>query len=108
MNNFAFNEILKEYLSHLYLLCISFYKYFFLFLDNITDIDRTMATLDNVLGYYHVAKDLECVIKEGYVVRTFVFIAQVTKIYVTYQWSLEYTISCRRVRSHQKGVSSVW
>lgn len=29
------------------------------------NIDKTMATLDNVLGYYHVAKDLECVIKEG-------------------------------------------
>lgn len=30
------------------------------------DIEKTMVTLDNVLGYYHVAKDVEEFIKEGY------------------------------------------
>ncbi|XP_014786307.1 exocyst complex component 7 isoform X1 [Octopus bimaculoides] len=29
------------------------------------NIDKTMSTLDNVLGYYHIAKDLEFAIKEG-------------------------------------------
>ena len=29
------------------------------------DIDKTVNTLDSVLGFYHVAKDVESQIKEG-------------------------------------------
>ena len=34
-----------------------------------TDIDKTLAALDHVIGYYHVAEEVEPVIRDGYVHR---------------------------------------
>jgi hypothetical protein len=30
-----------------------------------TDIDKTMTTLDHVLGYYHISQEAEMMIKDG-------------------------------------------
>ena len=38
-----------------------------LFLDWRPDIEKTMHMLDTVLSYYHAAKDVEAIVKEGYV-----------------------------------------
>ena len=31
------------------------------------DIDKTLAALDHVIGYYHVAEEVEPMIRDGYV-----------------------------------------
>ena len=38
-----------------------------MFLDERPDIEKTMHTLETVLSYYHAAKDVEAIVKEGYV-----------------------------------------
>ena len=38
-----------------------------MFLDWRPDIEKTMHTLETVLSYYHAAKDVEAIVKEGYV-----------------------------------------
>lgn len=58
-NNFFF---LIPHAIVLYISCISFKKSLWV----LTDIEKTMVTLDNVLGYYHVAKEVEEFIKEGF------------------------------------------
>ena len=53
---------------------ISFY-----FPYHLSDIEKTMHTLDTVLSYYHAAKDVEAIVKEGYVLKHWLYHSHVLK-----------------------------